>query len=446
MNRFSLIAAYMMVAMVAHAQDCGWALLGSGVTGWNSPGSGALTPGVYALTVFDDGSGPALYAGGQFREMDGQSANHIARWDGSAWSSLGSGISNNHVLALTTFDDGSGAALYAGGDFTSAGGQTASRIAKWDGTSWSPLGSGVTFRVHALTVFDDGSGPTLYVGGGFTTPNAQPEVHRIVRWDGTAWSVLGSGFNQGSISALTVFDDGSGPALYVGGIFTAANGQPGNYVAKWDGKSWSPLGSGMNNAVAALTVFDDGSGPALYVGGSFTTAGGQPANRIAKWDGTSWSPLGSGVASTIEFLTVFDDMSGRGAALYAGGWITTAGGQAANGIAKWDGTSWSPLGSGVNNHVSALAVFDDGSGPALYAGGSLTTAGGQSAGRIAEWRHPTARCPADTNGDCSLNFFDLSGFVDLHQQQDPVADFNGDGQFNFFDFSAYLLAFNAGCP
>ena len=31
---------------------------------------------------------------------------------------------------------------------------------------------------------------------------------------------------------------------------------------------------GMSNTVAAVTVFDDGSGPALYVGGGFTTAGG----------------------------------------------------------------------------------------------------------------------------------------------------------------------------
>ncbi len=46
---------------------------------------------------------------------------------------------------------------------------------------------------------------------------------------------------------------------------------------------WSALGSGTNGFVRALAVFDDGTGPAVYVGGQFTTAGGVPANFIAKW-------------------------------------------------------------------------------------------------------------------------------------------------------------------
>ena len=32
----------------------------------------------------------------------------------------------------------------------------------------------------------------------------------------------------------------------------------------------------------------------VYVGGVFTTAGGVPVNGIAKWDGSNWSALGSG--------------------------------------------------------------------------------------------------------------------------------------------------------
>jgi hypothetical protein len=41
----------------------------------------------------------------------------------------------------------------------------------------------------------------------------------------------------------------------------------------------------MGSGVGALTVFDDGSGPALYAGGTFVTAGGVTVSRIAKWDG-----------------------------------------------------------------------------------------------------------------------------------------------------------------
>src|SRR6185436_8130981 len=87
-----------------------------------------------------------------------------------------------------------------------------------------------------------------------------------------------------TIDALTVFDDGTGPALFVGGEFWTAGAISANYIAKWDGTRWSALGSGMDAGVASLCVYDDGSGPALYAGGSFTHAGGVPANHIAKWN------------------------------------------------------------------------------------------------------------------------------------------------------------------
>ena len=132
--------------------------------------------------MFDDGSGPALYAGGDFTTAGGVAANRIAKWDGSSWSALGQRDERLRVHALAVFDDGSGPALYAGGDFTTAGGVAANRIAKWDGTSWSALGQrDWTARVCALAVFDDGSGPALYAGGDFTTAGGvRGEQHREV--------------------------------------------------------------------------------------------------------------------------------------------------------------------------------------------------------------------------------------------------------------------------
>ena len=65
-------------------------------------------------------------------------------------------------------------------------------------------------------------------------------------------------------------------------------------VAKWDGTVWSALGTGMNSLVNAFTVFDDGTGPALYAGGSFTAAGGVTVSGIAKWDASAWSDVGGG--------------------------------------------------------------------------------------------------------------------------------------------------------
>ncbi|HTE05015.1 MAG TPA: hypothetical protein VK824_02385 [Planctomycetota bacterium] len=61
----------------------------------------------------------------------------------------------------------------------------------------------------------------------------------------------------------------------------------------------------VGTVINALAVFDDGGGPALYAGGAFISAGGVAANSIAKWNGTLWSALGSGVNGDVSALTVF---------------------------------------------------------------------------------------------------------------------------------------------
>src|SRR6266436_280826 len=63
---------------------------------------------------------------------------------------------------------------------------------------------------------------------------------------------------------------------------------------------WLPLGAGMNDIVWTLAV----SGLDLYAGGWFTTAGGAIANYIAKWNGIAWVPLGSGMDSAFPFPAV----------------------------------------------------------------------------------------------------------------------------------------------
>ena len=281
---------------------------------------------------------------------------------------------------MLVFDDGSGdgPALIVVGDFTSAGGVSANGIAKWNGSSWSALGTGLP-GIHTLAVFDDGAGggPALYAGGSFT--------NKVAKWNGSSWSAVGGGVGN-NVLAMAAFEDG----LYVGGYLESAGGVSANHIAKWDGSSWSALGSGANGLIHELRVFDDGSGfgPALYAAGNFTSAGGLNTPGIAKWNGCCWSQLADGLVGEVHALEIFDDGSGIGPALYAGGWFTTVGNEDANGIAKWDGSSWSALGSGLEG-VTTMSAFDDGSGggPALYAGGFfLVSPAGDSF--LAKWGCP----------------------------------------------------------
>jgi hypothetical protein len=371
--------------------------------GWEEGfGIGGLDQGVNVLAVYDDGRGPALYAGGYFTAADGAITNNIARWDGSQWEPLsGPSGTGSKISALAVHDDGSGPALYAGGRFDNAGGLACNNIARWDGSSWSALAEtsgGLDSSVFSLAVYDDGTGPALYAGGNFQTANGVT-VSRIARWDGSAWAELsgpGDTGTDGLVYSLVVWDDGTGPALYAGGSFTNAGGTAASNIARWDGSGWSALASGTSKTVRALAVYDDGSGAALYAAGDFSTAGGIAAELIAKWDGTSWSSLAEAsfsgnVLELIQSMTVFDD--GSGSALYVGGYYYSVDGMTVNNIARWDGIEWSalsgPSGTGtlgwVDGGINALATFDDGDGADLYAGGFFEIAGGVPANRIARW-------------------------------------------------------------
>ncbi len=373
-------------SVCAFAQPCEPAWNGTiGIPGLDAP--------LHALAVFDDGHGEALYAGGEFTHAGGVEVNHIARWDGRRWTPVGGGFNRNgYGWGMIVFDDGSGPALFAAGWFTEAAGEPANRVAKWDGNTWSPLGLGLDDMARDWAIFDDGSGPALYVGGWFTMAGGQQANH-VAKWDGHEWSALGTGTNR-TVYELAVFDDGHGPALYAGGMFTEAGGVPASRIAKWDGHEWSALGEGVaGDNVGALTVFDDGNGADLYVGGGFTEAGGVPANNVARWTGEVFEPVGTGVDRQVVELAVHD--FGAGPQLFVGGWFKFAGEHEVNGIARWDGRAWRPLSDEAQDYgwrlVFTMTSLDDQNGSALVVGGWFygPDNGCRTEENISQWRCPS---------------------------------------------------------
>ena len=213
---------------------------------------------------------------------------------------MGTGM-NDAVYAMAA----NGSNVYAGGFFSTAGGNSASRIARWNGSTWSALGTGMDNSVRAMIM----SGTDVIAAGYFVTAGGV-SANRIARWNGSAWSALGTGLG-GIVSAVAV----SGTNVYAGGDFTTAGGASANRVAKWNGSAWSALGTGVNASVWSLAA----TGNDLYVGGDFTTAGGASAQHVAWWNGTVWTAMGSGANATVNALAII------GTNLYVGGSFTTAG-------------------------------------------------------------------------------------------------------------------------
>jgi len=373
--------------------------------GWDtSPDIASFNSVVYAMTVFDDGSGPALYAGGLFTATSDGPAERIAKWDGSVWADVGGGVSAEpgvaSVKAFAVFDDGSGPALFVGGDILTAGGVAAPGVAKWDGHSWSAVGSGLDRTVNDLLVYDDGRGLSLFAA---TSVPSSDQVGGVWRFDGTSWSPVGEGMGDLTfrpfVVTLEAFDDGTGPALYAGGSFQSADGSPAFYIARWDGSAWHSVGGGFDEGVAVLHVFDDGNGPALFAGGGFFHAGGVESPAIAKWDGTQWSSLGNEEFLAMFAMATFDD--GSGPALYAAGGT----GVSPNALYRWDGTSWSVPARDIIGAVYSLVSFDRGDGPALYVGGDFHEVGGIAREFFAVWRgctEATAAIPTVSEWGCVI--------------------------------------------
>ena len=356
------LASVLLLLVVVSAAVCATAPRAVADGNWDGQfgATSALGQGTYVQALAS--SGGNVYIGGSFSSAGGVAVNNIAKWNGTSWSTLGTGagVPFDYVSAILV----DGANVYVGGNFTTAGGVTVNNIAKWDGSSWSALGSGVNHSVSALAMI----GTNLYVGGFFTTAGGIP-ANNIARWDGSSWSALGTGVGEYSTGVFAFLVNGTN--LYVGGVFTTAGGIPANNIARWDGSSWSALGSGVNNGVQALAM----SGTNLYVGGEFTTAGGSAAQNIAIWDGNNWSALAAEPDAYVTALTF------NGTNLFACGQFTHAGGLPVNYTAKWDGGNWSPLGSGLDNTAATLATDSN----FLYVGGNFVQAGGNRSRGIARW-------------------------------------------------------------
>jgi hypothetical protein len=224
--------------------------------------------------------------------------------------------------------------LYLGGvfDYSIGSGQTfGSSLLRYDGQDLTPLccvfGQTFLYGVKALDVFDRGSGAELVVAGEFTNP-----ANGIASWNGSTWSAFGSGlggfFNP--VTALAVFNPGSGAELYAG---------LGAGVVRWNGTSWSSIGA-SDAGIESLFSYSDGTPTMLYTGGRFSTIGGVSASRIARWDGSAWATVGNGVTApatnaSVLAMTSFDDHSAGDADLYIAGSFAEVGGVTSPNIAEW---------------------------------------------------------------------------------------------------------------
>lgn len=250
--------------------------------------------------------------------------NGIAMWDGTQWLPLGTGF-NNDVLCLTIWNGD----LVAGGDFTTADGNPVSRVARWTGSAWVPIGGLSDFDndIRCLTTYNG----ELWAGGDFNNVGGNTPADGLVKWNGTAWVGGNSGVDViGGVDSTVrcFYVDPQTNLLYMGGHFLELNGDANCAgVAVYNGNTWAPMGTGVNSYVRALTKYNG----TIIVGGDFSMAGSIAANKIARFNQTTgvWAAMGTGMNDYVKGLDVWNGE------LYAGGPFTTADGLPRTGVAKW---------------------------------------------------------------------------------------------------------------
>lgn len=427
----------------------------------------SLSASVNALAVFDAGAGPRLYAGGSFVSIEFQTAQHLAVWDGLAWTRVLPGATaaavpgfGTSIRVIKVLDDGSGPALFVGGQFRSIGGIDAMMVARFDGTLWSSVAEGLEAyspapgftTVYDLAVFDSGQGPELYVGGFFRLAS-QPSTGGVAKRTNGVWSVVADGIGSDSgqpvgVGALRVFDDGSGEALFVSGSFRYAGGQPARNIARWDGTTWSGVGAGIEEAPPMLyvpTVTDllpstQNGSSVLLAAGDFIVNG---AHGLAAWDGAAWAG-GLGDFLPDGTISLADIDTGTGPVLYVGGNFTSVDGASNPHLVRRNDAGWESLGllpCQNQSRVTRLIRFAADGGPAVFVGGRDIRPTGQSecmpVGRL-------GIVQGDLDCDQDVDLQDLALLLGAYGES-SAGDVNGDGATTLADLSILLAQFGSVC-
>lgn len=312
------------------------------VTGWSALGAG-LDGSVAALTVHEG----QIIAGGMFNNSGATPVSRVARWDGSAWRPVGAGLPGVPVRALASY----GGALYAGSY-------------RWDGSAWTNFLQ-TDGQVWTLVVHDG----LLFVGGDFEVAGAD-SVANVFAWDGQRVVALGAGLPEGVVDAVALPD-----AV----VFATADPHGFGDVMRWDGAGWTTVREngyqtslgryGSDLVVSRVTVLGWSmslSWVGRLSGSAWSTVGGFTSRRMVEHEGRLLMEADEGVAPNLispgliafdgarlqpafapghgydEGFTTLADLQGN---VIAGGEFTFADGRSFDGAAITTGSDWGPWGA-----------------------------------------------------------------------------------------------------
>ncbi|GAO31509.1 T9SS type A sorting domain-containing protein [Geofilum rubicundum] len=303
---------------------------------WQPLGQGLNTT-IHTMAQGPDGT---IYAAGNFRNVirDGENVpfNHIARFNGTEWETMGDGFSDE-VKTLYVDDQ----RIIAGGSFRNGDGVNGAALWSETTQTWDNIGSIRT----SVSVIKKGPDGRLYFGGGFTFLEGEEPIRSVTAWDGTRFYPVGDNGVANTVYDLAFLPSGE---LVAAGTFTnnTENGRLNRIaILKADGQ-WYPLDQGFNWEVNSLTISKEG---AIIAGGRFTHSGNQEMAHLAGWNGQEWLSFHNGPNSLVRSLAT--DAEGR---IWMTGQFSQAGIYRAQGITSWTGNIYMPPVDDVGTALPAV--------------------------------------------------------------------------------------------
>lgn len=348
-----------------------------------------------------------------------QFLNGAARWDGEMWQPIGVGLPPFEGGYLNVLPNGNivrGRRIWTGhrweplqdhpewapfvkvdrcttlvdGTLVATGTGTSGPVfMRRVGGQWLPMYAGDVPPAGVIDELVPLRGGGLLAAGTFTSIGNRP-VQYLASWNGSTWTSIGAASPNGFVSAVRELDNGD---IVIGGGFTSVGFVSAPRIARWNGATWSPVGLGLNQSVFTILPL---SGSELIVGGAFTATTGAmptPLRSLAQWNGQAWSEIGGGLDGPVYALS--DEPSGT---LLIGGDFAAAGTRPIAHLARWDGSDWAVADAEPDGFVSQLVPAN---GSDLFVAGAFDNIGGLPAeGIIRRSSRPTVVSYSILNGRC----------------------------------------------
>ncbi len=217
-----------------------------------------------------------LYVIGRFNKIGGTEVKNIAKWDGSTWSPILENDSSvapfREIREIVVFEN----ELIIWGGIDSINGEVYNNIAKWNNSNWDNLNGGLlnrafeTWNSHSLEVFQG----ELYLGGGASSASENGTGYLLHKWNGSFWEGV-VGFEQ---EDLDLFSSRITATTTFGDFLVLAKGRNSRTVL-YNGKSILEIENEWNGAIYSFGILNK----QLYAAGSFF--GGDIPNGIARLGG-----------------------------------------------------------------------------------------------------------------------------------------------------------------